>query len=103
MKMRFSEMSKTEQWIICTIDHDLITKIVEQENDGLDIEFKVNGIDIPFHDVVKRIEEGYDKNVNDESARRTSIRDSFLSKIQTLRELSLELYQSLDSIDQRQE
>lgn len=93
-KIHFDALNKTEQWIICSLDHSLIDRILKAGNgDGLEINFTINGIEIPFVKLVERIEQSFNYNLEKEAklqAVKTSV-NSF--------EVSSMIYSLLEEIE----
>jgi len=98
MKYKYDEMTKVEQWIICSIDGDLINKILDSNNEELDIQFSINGVDVPFNLMVSRINESFDYNLRLELDKRSNIKTNLLKKIENIKCLSSKLYNELNGL-----
>lgn len=60
----------TRMWIVCTAvgeDFNLIDKMKKNEDGSYPIFFSVGGIELDFDNVVKRIEESFDKAVQNKA------------------------------------
>jgi hypothetical protein len=104
MKIHFDDMTKTEQWIITSINPDLINEICKADvSQGLDIVFTISGIEIPFDKMVARIEEAFDHNVDYKVAEITGIRKEFVDNLEELKNMAFDLSHKLDEIITTQE
>ena len=98
--MYFDEMTKVEQWIVCSIGLDLTNEILKnKEGEGLDIIFMINGVEIPFSQIVKKISDSFDYNLAEEVKRVTGIHDRFIRNVGILQEKINEINDIVKNID----
>ena len=102
MKMHFDEMTKAEQWIICSLGLETTSEILKnKEGEGLDIVFTINGVEIPFSQVMKRINDSFDHNLAEEVRRITGIHNRFERNVGILQEKIAEINEIIENIDNR--